>query len=110
MDKILVPIIIAMIGNNAFFGLIQFLILRKDQNNEVIKKILSRLDFIDQGLIRMQLLVLISDYPDRVDEIMKLADQYFNKFNGNYYLTSLFKKYLDDSMLTYPTWFNPQSH
>ena len=102
MNSSIVQITIAIVSSNAVFGFIQFIFNRIDY----IKKIENRLGYIDQGLIRMQLLVLISNYPDRVEEIMKLADQYFNKFNGNYYLTSLFKKYLDDNMLTYPTWFN----
>ena len=92
MNTGIIQIVIAIIGSGGFFAFLQFLINR------------------DQGLIRMQLLVLISNYPDRVDEIMLLAEQYFCKFHGNYYLTSLFKKYLDDSLLAYPLWFHPTHH
>ena len=112
MKDVLVPIIIAVIGSNALFGFIQFLISRKDSNNnvtkeikEAIKEVKDKLSFIDQGLVRMQLLVLISNYPDRTEEIMKLAEQYFCKFKGNFYLTSLFMQYLDDNKLIYPRWF-----
>lgn len=105
MKDIIIPIIIAVIGSNALFGFIQFLIKRKDDNNSIIKEIKDRLSFIDQGLVRMQLLVLISNYPSRTEEIMKLAEQYFCKFKGNFYLTTLFKQYLDDNKLIYPKWF-----
>ena len=106
MNSSIVQIIIAIISSNAVFGFIQFIFNRIDY----VKKIESKLGYIDQGLIRMQLLVLISNYPDRIEEIMKLAEQYFCKFHGNYYLTSLFKRYLDDKMLTYPQWFNIDNH
>lgn len=105
MKDIIIPIIIAVIGSNALFGFIQFLIKRKDDNNSIIKEIKDRLSFIDQGLVRMQLLVLISNYPSRTEETMKLAEQYFCKFKGNFYLTTLFKQYLDDNKLIYPKWF-----
>lgn len=105
MKDLLVPIVIAIIGSNAFFGFVQFLINRKDNNSSIIKEIKDKLSFIDQGLVRMQLLVLISNYPDRTEEIMKLAALYFCKFNGNFYLTTLFKTYLDEHKLIYPQWF-----
>ncbi len=105
MEKILVPIIIAIVGSNALFGFMQFLINRKDKNNSILTDILNKINFIDQGLVRMQLLVLISNYPNRTEEIMKLAEQYFCKFKGNFYLTTLFKQYLDEHNLVYPQWF-----
>ena len=105
MKDLLVPIIVAIIGSNAFFGFVQFLISRRDSNNGIIKEIKDKLSFIDQGLVRMQLLVLISNYPSRTEEIMKLAELYFCKFNGNFYLTTLFKTYLDEHNLIYPQWF-----
>lgn len=105
MKELLIPIIIATIGSNALFGFVQFLISRKDNNNSIIKEIKDKLSFIDQGLVRMQLLVLISNYPDRTEEIMKLAKLYFCTFNGNFYLTTLFKTYLDEHKLIYPQWF-----
>ena len=110
MNTGIIQIVIAIIGSGGFFAFLQFLINRIDTKVGILKKIQQRLDYIDQGLIRMQLLVLISNYPDRVDEIMLLAEQYFCKFHGNYYLTSLFKKYLDDSLLAYPLWFHPTHH
>lgn len=112
MKDMLVPIIITIIGSNAFFGFIQFLISRKDSNNERFKSIEdkmtsidNKINYIDQGGVRQQIMLLIHLYPQRDEEIIKLAKKYFIDFKGNYYLTTIFKQYLDDNNLTYPQWF-----
>lgn len=112
MKDILIPVIIAIVSSNAFFAFIQFLITRKDNNNKKFNEINAKFDnldkrmnYIDQGSLRLQILVLIHIYPKRVEEIIKLAKQYFCDFHGNYYLTSIFKQYLDDNKLIYPQWF-----
>lgn len=112
MKDILVPIIISIVSSNAFFAFIQFLITRKDKDNKKYKdiedrfnKIDERMKYLDQGNIRLQILVLIHLYPERSEEIIKLAKKYFVDFKGNYYVTSIFKQYLDDNKLIYPPWF-----
>lgn len=112
MEKYLIPIIIAIVGSNGLFAFIQFLISRKDSANKKFKEIEckfdnleKRMNYIDQGSLRLQILVLIHLYPEREEEIIKLARQYFCDFHGNYYLTSIFKQYLDDNKLIYPQWF-----
>ena len=112
MKDMLVPIIIAVVGSNALFGFIQFLINRKDSNNkkftevsEKFDKLESKINYLDQGNIRLQILVLIHLYPQRSEEIIKLAKKYFVDFKGNYYVTGIFKQYLDDNKLIYPQWF-----
>lgn len=105
MKDMLVPIIIAIIGSNAFFGFIQFLITRKDSSNKKLKEMADKLNYLDQGNVRLQLMVLIHLYPQRSEEIIKLGKQYFCSFKGNFYLTTIFKQYLDDNKLIYPDWF-----
>ncbi len=112
MKDMLVPIIVAVIGSNAFFGFIQFLITRKDSSNKKLKeingkfdKLEGKLNYLDQGNVRLQLMVLIHLYPQRSEEIIKLGKQYFCSFKGNFYLTTIFKQYLDDNKLIYPDWF-----
>lgn len=112
MNNLIVTIIIAIIGSNAFFAFIQFLITRKDNNNKRFKAIDDRfnaleqkMNYIDQGNIRLQILFLIHLYPKRSEEIIKLAKKYFIDFKGNYYVTGIFKQYLDDNNLIYPQWF-----
>lgn len=101
MKEYFIPVLIAVIGSTGFFSFIQFLIQRYGLLQDLYKKI----KYIDQGNIRLQLMVLIHLYPQRDEEIIKLAKQYFCDFQGNYYLTTIFKQYLDDNHLTYPKWF-----
>lgn len=112
MKDLLLPVVIAVVSSNAFFAFIQFLITRRDNNNKKFKaieerfdKVDSRMNYIDQGNLRLQILVLIHLYPQRSEEIIKLAKKYFVDFKGNYYVTGIFKQYLDDNNLIYPQWF-----
>ena len=106
MEKFLIPIIIAIIGSNAFFGFIQFMITRKDMIKKRFDELEKIIKYIDQGNVRLQIMVLIHLYPQRNEEIMKLGRKYFIEFGGNYYLTSIFKQYIEDNHLQYPTWWD----
>ena len=106
MEKFLIPIIIAIIGSNAFFGFIQFMITRKDMIKKRFDELEKIIKYIDQGNVRLQIMVLIHLYPQRSEEIMKLGRKYFIEFGGNYYLTSIFKQYIEDNHLQYPTWWD----
>lgn len=105
MEKFLIPIIIAIIGSNGLFAFIQFIIQRKDTTKKRFDELEKIIKYIDQGNVRLQIMVLIHLYPQRSEEIIKLAKKYFIDFKGNYYLTTIFKQYLDDNSLTYPQWF-----
>lgn len=105
MKDLLVPIVIAIIGSNALFGFIQFMITRKDTIKKRFDELEKIIKYIDQGNVRLQILVLIHLYPQRSEEIIKLAKKYFIGFHGNYYVTGIFKQYLDDNKLIYPQWF-----
>lgn len=94
-------IIIAIIGSGAFFTFIQFLINRYDNKN----KILNKINYIEVGLTRMQLMVLMSDYPNRKEEVMKLAKKYFGELKGNFFLSSIFKSWLKKHKIKKPSWF-----
>ena len=115
MDKTIIVALITglftLVGTLCGAGFIQFLISRKDKKEE--DKIEKRFDglektikYIDQGGVRQQIMLLIHLYPQRSEEIMKLGRKYFIDFRGNYYLTSIFKEYMDKNNLTYPTWWD----
>ena len=106
MEKFLVPIIIAIIGSNGLFAFIQFIITRKDTIKKRFDELERIIKYIDQGNVRLQIMVLIHLYPQRSEEIMKLGRKYFIEFGGNYYLTSIFKQYIDDNKLQYPVWWD----
>ena len=76
-------------------------------------KIESKLDVIERNQdvserdsCRTQLLLMLSDYPHETTEIMKLAEHYFSDLDGNWYLTSLFNKWLTENNIAEPSWFN----
>ncbi len=107
----LVTRLFTLIGTLCGAGFIQFLISRKDKKEE--DKIGERFDsleksmkYIDQGNVRQQIMMLIHLYPKRTDEIMKLGRKYFIDFGGNYYLTSIFKEWMDTNNLIYPLWWD----
>ena len=56
-------------------------------------------------MARIQLMLLMSDYPDDVGEIMKAAEKYFVTLGGNFYMDTLFAKWLKAHKLPQPSWF-----
>lgn len=57
-------------------------------------------------MARIQLMLLMSDYPDDVGEIMKAAEKYFVTLGGNFYMDTLFAKWLKAHKLPQPSWFS----
>lgn len=43
--------------------------------------------------LRIQLMMLMKDQPDNTDSILKIAEVYFMQLEGNWYMTSEFKKW-----------------
>lgn len=114
MDKTIVVAIIAggfsLLGGVLGTGFIQFLIKRKDEKDNRLGIIEKQLKYISQGNIRLQLIVLINLCPKKHDEIISVAKKYFCDYDGNWYLTDMFVKWLDENDLTYPLWFNKNQH
>ena len=54
--------------------------------------------------IRLQLMVLMSDYPDKKEEIMIVAERYFGILNGDWYLSNIFKSWLENNDMEIPSW------
>lgn len=93
-------IVIAILASNGLFAFIQFLITRYDTK----KNVKDKLTILEKDGIRTQLLLLILMRPDEQTEILKLAEHYFKKLKGNWYMTSLFSKWCDQHDLE-PEWF-----
>ncbi len=74
--------------------------------SNIIGEIKNKINYIDQGSVRQQIMMLIHLYPHRNEEIMKLGKKYFIEFNGNYYLTTIFKEWMDNNNLQYPVWWD----
>lgn len=55
--------------------------------------------------VRTQMLLLMSDYPDDTQEILKLAELYFKELGGNFYMDSIFSKWMKKKNIDRPSWF-----
>ena len=94
-------IILAILASNGLFALIQFLITRWDTK----KNLQGTLKRLEKDGLRTQLLLLILMQPDEETEILKIAECYFVKLKGNWYMTSVFSKWCKGRGLK-PEWFN----
>ena len=95
MKEFILPTVIAILGSGAFFSFLQFIITRHD----------LRKGWTAQNVDRLQLMVLIADYPRKVDEILKLAEHYFVTLRGNSFLKTLFADWLEGQGIEEPEWF-----
>lgn len=74
----------------------------KKQTNDQDKQ----LDKIEKDSVRNQLMTMMSDYSNRVDEIMEIAEHYFKDLKGNWYVTNIFKTWLvNHEEVGMPDWF-----
>ena len=94
-------IIVAVLASNGLFALLQFLITRHDQK----KNVKGRLDRLEKDGLRTQLLLLILLRPLEKQEILTLGEHYFKVLKGNWYMTSIFNKWLEDNKVAKPEWF-----
>lgn len=100
MNSTIVTIIGAVLASNALFGFIQFIITRRDNG---FKKAMTRLE---RDVLRTQLLVMVVLKPKETQEILTLAEHYFKDLNGDWYMTSIFNKWLLESDIAQPEWFD----
>lgn len=99
-------IVLAVIGSNALFAFLQFLIGRHDTK----KNIKGKLVVLEKDVLRTQLLLLILLKGEESQEILTIAEHYFAKpprgLGGDWYMTSIFNKWLKEKTLAEPEWFN----
>lgn len=94
-------IIVAVFGS----GLIQFLITRHDNSKNIKGKLLT----LEKDVLRTQLLLLILMKPQERQEIMTIAEHYFKDLKGDWYMTSIFKKWLNENNIEEPIWFDSKN-
>lgn len=98
-------IVVTVLGSNALFAFFQFLINRHDTK----KNINGKLTLLEKDGLRTQLLLLLLLMPDEKKEILTIGQHYFSKppdgLGGNWYMTSLFDKWLDKYDVAKPQWF-----
>lgn len=110
--EIILPIILAIIGSNGVFALIQFFVSRKDNKSNSMKDINDRLGNLEKKAkvaevdnCRTQLLLLISNYGKDKSEILRLAEHYFNHLKGDWYMTDIFSAWMEANNVKVPEWF-----
>ena len=111
-ETILIAVISAMTSGGVL-GFIQFLIKRKDDKeqraeNKQDDDIKGTLKKLEKDGLRTQLLLLLLLQPDEETEILKIAQHYFVKLKGNWYMTSMFSKWCKTRGLR-PEWFDFES-
>lgn len=95
-------IIIAIIGSTAVATLIQFFVNRHDNRMNLTK----RLDKLERDGLRTQLLLLILMRPKETKEILTIGQHYFADLKGDWYMTSIFNKWVEDAEVAEPEWFD----
>ena len=102
---VILQIVMTGIGSVGFWMFIQFLVQRKDNRNDQQRKILKMMAKAERDNCRTQLLLLMSDYPEEKKEIFTVAEHYFSNLKGDWYMTTLFQKFIHDEGLETPIWF-----
>lgn len=101
-------ILIAVLTGGNFLLFIKFLIERYDRKQEQKKKdgdLKNEVLTLKKDGIRTQLLMLILLQPSETTEILRVAEYYFVTLKGNWYMTSIFNKWLVKENVAKPEWF-----
>jgi carbonic anhydrase len=75
---------------------------RVDQLSQNIDKILELSKETRKDNIRIQLLMIMEHQPENVDTILKIAEKYFIKLKGDWYMTNEFSKWAKEHNVTIP--------
>lgn len=98
-------IVLAVLGSTALSSLIQFLIKRYDDKKNSKENIREKLSTLEKDTLRTQMLLLILMKPEEEQEILTIGEHYFKELKGNWYMTSIFNKWLKDTNTAEPEWF-----
>lgn len=108
MNEVTTTIMVSVLASNGLFALIQFLIGRHDTKKNIKGKLL----LLEKDGLRTQLLLLLLLMPEEKKEILTIAEHYFAKppagLGGNWYMTSLFDKWLEKHGEAKPEWFKTE--
>lgn len=108
-------IFLTALSTGAVLGFVQFLISRHDDRDGERKKVEDALKEINDKLaknekdnIRTQLLFMILLRPGEKKEILTLGQHYFEVLKGNWYMTDIFDKWLEEECDSKPEWFKKE--
>lgn len=60
----------------------------------------------EKDSLRIELKLMISDYPDEETDILRLAEYYFVKLKGNWTMANVFRKWCEEHDVSIPNWFD----
>lgn len=99
-------LLIAILGGGNLLLFLKFLIERRDKKKEQEEfNLKEEILKLKKDGIRTQMLVLIFLRPEEKKEILTLGENYFKTLKGNWYMTSIFNKWLTDTKTAKPEWF-----
>ena len=98
-------IVLAVLGSTALSSLIQFLIKRYDEKKDAKFNVREKLTTLEKDTLRTQMLLLILMKPEEKKEILTIGEHYFKTLKGDWYMTSIFNKWLESTGTAEPEWF-----
>lgn len=103
----LLNILSLIIGGLGIGGLITFFVSRHDTK----KGLENKLHKVEKDSVRTQILLMMYNYTDADrEELLNCAEYYFKKredggLEGDWYLTDMFKRFLEAHEIKQPAWF-----
>ena len=110
-------LLLTILGGGNIILFVKFLIERHDRKTERkedknLEEITDTLKKLKKDGLRTQLLLLLLIKPEEENEILTLAEHYFKKppygLGGNWYMTSMFKNWLEENKVGKPEWFETE--
>ena len=116
-------IIIALIGSGVLSTLITVLFQvwqtkqsRKTGLESKVDKLTGDIAEINKAqkkaegdIIRVELKLMISDFPDEESDILRLAEHYFKDLHGNWVMATTFTAWLESRGLPSPSWYDKEN-
>ena len=101
----------------AFFQYMQTKKSRKDGLESKVtalvtdqEKLLKDMKRLEGDILRVEMKVMIANFPEREEDILKIGEHYFGELHRNWVMEASFQQYLDDRGIPTPTWFNGGEH
>ena len=102
-------ILSCILGGGSLVTLIIFLIQRNDTKNNELQRLSKQMDKLEKDIVRTQLMILMENYtPGQESEIMAVAEHYFADLDGNWYMTTLFNKFVEENKIAEPEWLSKE--
>jgi len=118
--NIIVTLIIGVLSSGALAALINNMFQNKrdkeskatgveakigDMSNK-IDRVIEDQKKQEGDILRVELKLMISDFPEKEEDILRLAQHYFNDLHANWVMAATFKQWLDQRGIKIPDWYN----